>query len=74
MDPIISNVKAKRTRLNVSLMELAKQLDIPYDRMYKWEMRGTKPKHDDIIKLTNWLNDDPVKQGVTDRSEAFAQP
>jgi transcriptional regulator with XRE-family HTH domain len=59
MDAIVSQLIAKRSKLGISVPKLAKALDIPADRIYKWEQGQGNPKGGDIIKVNEWLEDIP---------------
>lgn len=39
----------------IPIAKLAKELDIPYDRVYQWSNKRGKPKADDFVKIQDWL-------------------
>lgn len=49
-------LKARRKQLKLSVVRLAEMLDIPKERIYKWE-KGTKPSTvEDHLKIDEFLS------------------
>lgn len=55
-DPIGELLLKTRKDRDMSVPELAKVLDIPKDRIYKWEQGESSPKYEDRIKVESWIN------------------
>lgn len=55
-DPIGQLLKKTRKERKVSVPELALALDIPKDRIYKWE-KGHAPRYEDRQIIDKWLQD-----------------
>ena len=54
-------IKLKRKELKISATRMAEMLDIPVDRIYKWE-KGAKPSlYEDYEKINNFLYGIDVK-------------
>lgn len=54
-DPIGKKIKAVRIERNVSVPKLALILNIPKDRIYKWE-QGAAPKFEDRQLIEKWIS------------------
>lgn len=54
-DPIGELLLKTRKERDISVPELAKKLDIPKDRIYKWEQGESSPKYEDRIKIEAWI-------------------
>jgi transcriptional regulator with XRE-family HTH domain len=54
-DPFGERLKATRKARKLSVPEVSVLLDIPQDRIYKWE-HGASPKYEDRVKVEKWLN------------------
>lgn len=53
---LIKRLKEKIEGEKTNLTELAKELKIPYDRMYKWLQGKGNPKPPDDKVIENWIN------------------
>lgn len=54
-DPITETLKETRIKRGLSVLELAEVLDIPADRIYKWDQGKSAPKFEDRAKVDKWL-------------------
>lgn len=54
-DPITETLKEARIKRGLSVLELAEVLDIPADRIYKWDQGKSAPKFKDREKVDKWL-------------------
>jgi transcriptional regulator with XRE-family HTH domain len=54
-EDIVSQLIKKRNSLGLSVPKLAKVLDVPADRIYKWEQGLGSPKQPDYVKIVSWL-------------------
>lgn len=57
---IVQQIKDTRSKRKLSVPKLAKLLDIPADRIYKWEQGEGKPKHGDVEKIVAWIKMEEV--------------
>jgi transcriptional regulator with XRE-family HTH domain len=55
-DPIGENLRKTRESRNISVPELAQIIDIPKDRIYKWEQGKAAPQYEDRQKIEAWIN------------------
>lgn len=60
-DPIGENLKNKRKERGLSVPELADVIDIPADRIYKWESGKAAPKYEDRQFIEKWINSEDWK-------------
>lgn len=54
-DPITEEIKKARTQRGLSALQLAEILEVPVDRVYKWEQGKGAPKYEDRKKVQAWL-------------------
>jgi transcriptional regulator with XRE-family HTH domain len=54
-DPITETLKETRIKRGLSVLELAEVLNIPADRIYKWDQGKSAPKFEDRAKVDKWL-------------------
>lgn len=78
-DPIGELLLKTRKDRDVSVPELAKKLDIPKDRIYKWEQGESSPKYEDRMKIEAWIKDGswiniPLPGKQHDKNENLPQP
>lgn len=55
-DPIGERLRQTREERGVSVPELEGILDIPKDRIYKWEQGKSAPQYEDRQKVESWIN------------------
>lgn len=55
-DPIGENLRKTRESRGLSVSELEKILEIPKDRIYKWEQGKAAPQYEDRKKVESWIN------------------
>lgn len=55
-DPIGEKLRQIREGRDISVPELSLILDIPKDRIYKWEQGKASPQYLDRQKLESWIN------------------
>lgn len=55
-DPIGENLRKTRESRGLSVSELEKILEIPKDRIYKWEQGKAAPQYEDRKKVEAWIN------------------
>jgi len=56
-DPIGEKLKLARKARKVSVPKISTQLDIPMERIYKWEQGKSTPGYEDKLRIENWLKD-----------------
>ncbi len=54
--PLGKEVRKVREKLNLTVEELAKELDTEPDNLYRWEREEVAPRHDHRKKLDKWLD------------------
>ena len=54
-ETIVIQMFKKAEEEGVKITDLARQLDIPQNRIYQWKSSGVKPKADDAKKIESWL-------------------
>jgi transcriptional regulator with XRE-family HTH domain len=62
---IVNQLISERKKRDLSVPKLAEELDIPADRIYKWEKRLGNPKGADIDKIKQWLSLEEVPNKKT---------
>jgi transcriptional regulator with XRE-family HTH domain len=55
-DPIGEKLRLIREKRGISVPELEGILDIPKDRIYKWEQGKSTPQYEDRQKIESWIN------------------
>lgn len=53
---IVEQLLEKAKKNNIKTPELARLLNIPQDRIYKWKSQGSSPRAEDVIKIQAFLN------------------
>lgn len=61
-NPIGEDLKTARKARKVSVPRLALALDIPKDRIYKWEQGVSSPGYEDRLKVEAWLKNGNWKE------------
>jgi transcriptional regulator with XRE-family HTH domain len=69
IDPIGNQILKTRKERGLSVPDLSSLLNIPADRIYKWEQGSSSPKYADRQVIEQWLKDKDWKK-VPDHSQA----
>lgn len=77
-DPIGEKLRQTRETRDISVPELSIILDIPKDRIYKWEQGKASPQYLDRQKLESWMsgtwNNIPIPKKAEPRIEIEGNP
>lgn len=67
-------LKSYRERMDLSGRQLAEKLGVSKYSLDKWENAGTKPKHDDSLKIMNYFGLEDLNQINDTQLEKCAVP